>query len=133
MKNFIITGDTDHRSGIGQLIDEVSGPASGYFAKIDYGYGSGLKGIRVVLMCQRSELNLKRRVRLSKKDGVIYMNVMLDFEKMHLASPEERKLEVVRKLWDEVPEVLSRYDINDFNRIKFITDFRLWINSFFWK
>jgi hypothetical protein len=131
MKKFTITGDTDHRSGVGELIDVTSGPARSHFQKIDY--GSGLDGVCVVLMCQRPELNLRRRVRYSRKDKTVYMDIMLNLPTMEAASPEERMHEVAQRLWNEVPEVLSRYKIPDFDRVRFVADFREWIDGLGWK
>ena len=122
-----ITGDSNEESGVSEVIYELSGPTRKYFASKDYGVG--LQGIGVILMCRDPALNFKRRIRHSKKDSMIYMDIMLDLQVMRKASPEERKCEVARRLFDEVPEVMFRYKLPDFNRDAFIADFQEWVES----
>jgi hypothetical protein len=125
--HFRLTGDTASESGIGSLITESSGPLRQHF--LAKSYGIGLCGIVVCLMCQDPSLNLKRRLRYSKKESKIYMDIMLDLPAMKATSPEGRKLEVAQRLFDEVPEMLQRYKIPDFDRESFVADFRDWIDE----
>jgi hypothetical protein len=65
-------------------------------------------------------------------DKTIGMDIMLDFAMMKAATATERKCELVRRLFDEVPQVLSKYKIADFNKDAFVTDFRAWIKEIGW-
>lgn len=96
-------------------------------------YGKGLQGLTVILMCQDPELSLKRRVRHSKKESKLYMDIMLDLPWMISAKPEERKKEIVTRLYDEVPEVLSRYQIPDFDKERFVRELRSWLDALGWR
>ncbi|QIF04955.1 hypothetical protein [Roseimicrobium sp. ORNL1] len=113
------------------MIEELSGPCRKHFAPKNY--GEGLSEIVVVLMCQDSALNLKRRLRYSRKESKVYMDIMLDLPAMSAATPEARKQEVMQRLFDEVPEVLERYRIPDFDREVFVADLRSWIAHIGWR
>lgn len=52
---------------------------------------------------------------------------------MEEASPEERKRIMTQEIYDEVPEVLSRYKIPDFDRDAFVADLRNWIDGLGWR
>ena len=90
-------------------------------------YGSSVEGIVVVLMCQ--PLDLKRRIRFSKKEKILYMDIMLDYEQFMVITQNERNKIAIKKLMSEVPEVLAKYKFEDFNYSKFQKDF----DSFFGK
>jgi hypothetical protein len=126
-----VTGDTDAEAGIGPVIIELSGPTRQHF--VPKNYGPGLLGIGIVLMCQDPALNLKRRIRHSKNESKLYMDIMLDLPTMKVAAPEERKRLVAQRLLDEVPEVLSGYKLPDFNKDAFVSDFREWIDGIGWR
>ncbi len=135
MSNYLrlnILADVHWESKIDRVLNELS--SFGYrqtFESKDY--GAGLKGITVLFICQDVALNLKRRIRLSKKEMKLYMDIMLDLEAMKSASPEERKREVAQRLFNEVPEILGGYKIVDFNRDAFVADLRMWIDGIGWR
>ena len=108
----VITGDITSESGVGEIIYGLSGPMCKYFATKNY--GSGLSGVGVILMCQDPALNLKRRIRFSKKDKMLYMDIMLDNLSMVTSTHDERQREVVKRLNDELPKVLAKYEIAEF-------------------
>jgi hypothetical protein len=95
-------------------------------------YGGGLFKIVILLMCQESELNLKRRIRLSKKDKILYMDIMLDLPTMKSADMLTRQRIVAEKLMTEVPEVINKYKFPDFDAPRFISDLKEWINATGW-
>ena len=121
---FNILGDFDWEARVDQVLDSLSNSGyRSYFEQRDY--GPGLAGITVVLMCQAPELNLRRRVQLSKKEKKLYMDIMLDLAEMKRVDRSRRKTLVTERLIREVPEVLSKYKISDFDSARFIEDFRL--------
>lgn len=125
MKKFFLTGDIDIKSGVDSILDSLSIPMRKYFQTKDY--GEGLSEVCVVLMCQDSRLNLKRRVRYSRKNSVVYMDIMFNLHEMIMATPDERKRHIVQRMRDEIPEVLSRYKIPNFAREAFIADLHKWL------
>jgi hypothetical protein len=104
--------------------------ATGYrslFAARDY--GQGLAGITVVLMCRDPSLKFKQRVRLVKKERKLYLDIMLDFDRMREADDGTRRGIVVERLASEIPAILSKYSIADFDEQRFVGDLRQWLEG----
>lgn len=75
-------------------------------------------------MCQDPALNLKQRIQYSKKERKIYMDLMLDLPLFISISQKEREKIVVSKLIAEIPPIIKKYKIADFDLIKFETDLK---------
>jgi hypothetical protein len=125
--HFRITGDTDIKSGIGPIIDRVSGPTRKHFQSNEY--GTELGGIVVVLMCQDPKLNLKKRVKLDKNKKILYIDIMLNLPEMESATPQAREKVVYDQIVTEVPELVRKYKFKDFDESKFSKDLKLWFAS----
>ena len=126
-----ILGDTHWESKVDQIIDALTDlDYRSYFEELDY--GSGLHKVAVFLMCQNPELNLKQRIRLSKKEKILYMDVMLDLPTMKSVDMPTRKRIVAEKLIKEIPSIISKYKLPDFDTPKFIADLHAWIHSIGW-
>ena len=124
---FVITSDANHESGVGEVVDELSGPTRQHFLPRDY--GSGLPQLGVVLMCRDPHLNFKRRVRFSKKDQTLYMDVMLHLPDMIPLTHDERRSVIVQRLEQEIPDVLTKYEFPDFDQTRFESDLREWFTT----
>lgn len=98
-----------------------------YFSEQDY--GTSLDGITVVLMCQDPNLNLKQRIRLSKKEKKIYLDIMLDLPRFLDIAQKEREKIIVDKLIAEIPPIITKYKLEDFNLTKFETDLKNWMSK----
>jgi hypothetical protein len=122
--DFIITCDANRESGIGEIVDEISGPTQDRFKKPDYGRGTPRLG--VVLMCRDPALNFKRRVRFAKKRRTLLMDVMLSLSEMVYRSHQERRSVVTSKLEKEIPEVLRKYGFPQFDLLRFESDLHEW-------
>ena len=96
-------------------------------------YGSDLGGVTVIFMCRDLSYDFNRRIKLSRKESKIYMDIMLNSQEMSAATPEMRKREVAQRLYDEIPEVLSRYKIVSFDGERFVADLRIWIDELGWR
>jgi hypothetical protein len=125
--HFRITADTNQESGVGDVVTELSGPTRQHFVPRDY--GSGLRRLCVVLMCRDPRLDFKRRVRFSKKDQTLYVDVMLHLPDMVPLTHGERRRAVMQRLEQEIPEVLTKYEFQDFDQPKFESDLRDWFIS----
>jgi hypothetical protein len=121
-----ITADSNSESGVGEIACELSGPTRGHFVAKDYGVG--LLGVVVVLMGRNPALNFKRRVRLSKKNKTLYMDIMLDLEDMKSASPEKRRRIIIHRLSREIPKIMLKYKMPEFARDQFFDDLRMWLD-----
>lgn len=99
-----------------------------YFAIKDY--GNSIEGITIVLICQNPELKLKQRIRFSKKEKKLYIDIMLDFNKFIEINQTERKKIVTEKIMKEVPEIVSNYNFKEFNLYQFEQDLRDLLKNF---
>jgi hypothetical protein len=122
-----LVGDVAAESGAGPIIYGWSGPTRKHFLLRDF--GPGLVGLGLVLVCQDSSLNLKRRIRFARKEKMLYIDIMLDLDQMRSANEEVRKQIVARQLSQEVPEVVSKYSIPDFDQVCFFEEFKKWIEE----
>ena len=61
------------------------------------------------------------------------MDVMLDLDEMKSLTHEERRQLVVKRLAKEVPEIVTKYQIPDFNVDQFINDLTMWLDKLGWK
>ena len=117
----VILGDFDWESRLDHVLYELSDlEFSDYFSNQDY--GGDLVKLVVGLICQDSELNLRPRIRLAKKEKTLYMDVMLDLYEMRTATQEMRKRIVATRLSNEVPSILSKYKLVGFDTARFIVD-----------
>ena len=122
--HFTITCDANPESGVGEIVGELSGPTRKHFAPL--GYDSGQFSLGVVLICRDPALNFKRRVRFSKKDQTLYMDVMLHLPEMIGFTHDDRRHVIMSRLEQEIPEIIDKYDFADFDRAKFDSDLCEW-------
>lgn len=80
-------------------------------------------------MCRNPELNFKRRLRLSKSDETLYMDIMLDLAQMRDADHDVRRQIVFERLLKEVPAVVRKYSIKDFDDARFAEDLKAWLRE----
>lgn len=122
-----ITADANVESGVGEFVSEISGPTRKHFA--DKNYGAGLTGLVIVLMCRNPDFKFKQRIRLVKKEKILYMDIMLDLDEMKNTDNSFRKRIIVERIANEVPVVLTKYSISDFDEARFIGDLDNWLKS----
>ncbi len=92
-------------------------------------YGSSLDGVAIVLICQDSSLNLRQRIRFSKKEKTIYLDILLDLNQFLLIDQKQREEIVAGRLIHEVPAIIGKYKLKDFDLPKFEADFRAWASK----
>jgi hypothetical protein len=121
-------GDIDWESKVDKVLDAFSD--TGYRTYFqDREYGEELVGITLVLMCKDPELNLKQRIRLSKTERKLYIDIMLDLPEMKRSDQPTRNRIVQQKLLAEVPAIIRKYKLKDFDTERFIKDFQEKLNS----
>ncbi len=89
-------------------------------------YGADLNGIGIILMCREPQFKFKKRLRFSKKDKVLYMDIMLDFDKYILLSQTERVSAICNELLEKIPQTVNKYKFGDFDLDKFMTHLKTW-------
>lgn len=123
---FNILADFYWESKIDKVLDTLSETGYRRFFSEQY-YGSTLNGITVLLICQDPSLNLKQRIRLSKKEKTIYMDIMLDLNQFLKIEQKQREKIVVEKLINETPAIIRKYRLEDFDILKFESDLKKWM------
>jgi hypothetical protein len=128
--NFFLTSDANTESGLGEILFGVNTALDKYFA--DRFYDDTGIAIAIVLMCRDPALHFKKRVRFSKKDKCLYMDIMLDLDVMTSMNAVERKLTVADRLLTEVPQVISKYNFKNFDLPRLSSDLRVWFEKQGW-
>ena len=85
-------------------------------------YGDVIDGIAIVLMCRNTNLKFKQRIRYSRIQKTIYMDLMLNLDQFILIEQKERTRIVADKLIKEVPVIIAKYKLKDFDLSKFKVD-----------
>ncbi len=125
---FNIIADIDWESYIDNTLNYLADTGfRRYFLEQDY--GSSLNEVVVCLMCQDPDLNLKQRVRLVKKEKILYLDIMLDLNKFRVIDQKERDKIVVEKILTETPEIVKKYKLEDFNLSKFEADLKFYMSK----
>ena len=120
-----ITCDANADSGVGQVVDAMSGPTRRHF--LAKHYGVGLSGIVVVLMCRDPERNFQPRLRFAQREKAVYLDVMLDLTQMRQVNHEARMQIIRERLVEEIPIVVCKYSIVDFDEKRLAADLKSWM------
>ncbi len=86
-------------------------------------YGHGLLGISIILCARNPELNHRRRERLTKSDGTLSFDVMLELDELVAASHQRRRDLVCYGICGELAATLKRRKFADFDAETFMADF----------
>ena len=95
----------------------------------DRHYGDTLAGITIVFMCRNPELKFKQRIRHSKKEQKLYMDIMLNLDEFKQYTPEQRENTVATRVLAELPPVLRKYKFESFDVNALESDLRNWLQS----
>ncbi len=87
---------------------------------VEKNYGEKPRKIFIVLMCRQPYLNFKQRKRYLKKDNILYLDIMLDYDKMMNSDKPKRNELIAKKLMAELYIILEKYrfpkfDLKTFN------------------
>jgi hypothetical protein len=125
---FFITCDSFWEVQVDKVIDRIDETGYKRFF-LEQNYGTSLEGITVILICQN--LNLKQRIRFSKKEKKIYLDIMLDLKQFLNITQEEREKIIIESLILQIPPIISKYNFIDFNIVDFDKDLKNWMSKFF--
>ncbi|MGR2920127.1 hypothetical protein [Acinetobacter sp. 1125_18A] len=129
MFKFQLLSDTDSESGI--LIAKQQITSNGFNKYItSESYGSDLNGIVIILMCRKPEIVFKKRLRLSKKEKVLYMDIMLDYDLFNNMAFEQRITQICKTLLVELSQVLKKYKFQDFKSDELIKKSENWFVNY---
>lgn len=79
-----------------------------------------------MLVCQRTSLKLKQRVKFRKKDKTLFMDVMLDLDEMRNLEPDVRTHTVGKHIVEAVQATLAKYSFAQFDSKRLLFDFEKW-------
>lgn len=128
---FNILSDADWDSKIDKVLDTFSD--FGYRRLFEEkNYGDSLYGITVVFMCRNTEYNFKQRIKYSKKEKKIYLDIMLDLNQFKQIEQREKERIVAQKLISEIPPIISKYKFTDFDLPSFEADLKKMLIKIKW-
>ena len=116
-----LLGDFRIESGLETILNKIYRRGfRTYFIGKDY--GSSIKTIAVIPVCQDPGLRLKQRKRFSKADKTLYLDIMFNLPVMVEASESEREKIFIDKFLHEVPAEIVKYKFDDFDNNRFKKD-----------
>jgi GGDEF domain-containing protein len=128
---FNLLSDADWDSKIDKVLDTFSDFGYRRFFE-EKNYGNSLDGITVVFMCRNPEHNFKQRIKHSKAEKKVYLDIMLDLNQFKQIEQRERERIVAQKLISEIPPIIDRYKFNDFDLPNFEIDLRKLLKKIKW-
>ncbi len=129
MFKFQLLSDTDSESGI--LFAKQKITSNGFNKYItSENYGRDLNGVVIILVCRKPEIILKKRLRLSKKEKMLYMDIMLDYDLFNNMEFEQRVTQICKTLLVELSQVLKKYKFEDFKSDKLIINLENWFLNY---
>ena len=129
MFKFQLLSDTDSESGILIAKQQITSNGFNKYITSD-NYGSDLNGIVIILMCRKPEIVFKKRLRLSKKEKVLYMDIMLDYDLFNNMTFEQRITQICKTLLVELSQVLKKYKFQDFKSDELIKKLENWFVNY---
>ena len=128
MFKFQLLSDTSSNSGV--LVAKQQITSNGFYQFIESkDYGNDLSGIVVVLMCYEPEIEIKQRIRFSKKEKKIYMDIILDYHEFVSMTNEQRIYSICQKLLEKMPPIIKKYKFSDFDLDKFMNNLSYWFKE----
>ena len=118
---FMISADIDIKSGIEEVLSILHGTGYIKYFKTK-NYGEDIECVFIVLMCRDESLNFKQRIRHSKKEKTIYLDIMLKLSEYIKASPEWRMKTTIKNIFEELSRIIRKYKIKNFASEMFISD-----------
>ena len=127
---FGITCDINWETRVDKFLDITNSRENSIAAFFDTrNYGEKPGKIFLVLMCRDPELKFKQRKRFSKKDNVLYLDIMLTYDKMINSDEQTRNKIIAQQIIQELPEVIAKYKFPDFNSRQFEIDLKSYFEN----
>ncbi|MBK8302003.1 MAG: hypothetical protein WBC19_02170 [Pyrinomonadaceae bacterium] len=122
---FFTTYDANSEANLDEVLDALDeGGFEQFFADKFYD-DSGIE-MAVVLMCRNPQLNFAQRIRFSKKENCLYMDLMLDLDIMRRVDSKTKKQIVGERFVLEIPQIIKKKGFRDFDLNRFTKDLRSW-------
>lgn len=96
-------------------------------------YGNDLVEIFIVLMCRNPEYNFKQRIRMDRKEKILYIDLMLDYNYFTSNITQQDRITVVaKKITEEIPLIVKKYKFKDFKIDLFMKDLNGYLKQIGW-
>jgi hypothetical protein len=129
---FNIVSDTNYEAKVDQVTDTFSSREVEDLMHFK-NYGSDLLGIVLVLMCRNPEYNFNQRIQMDKKNKVLYIDIMLDYNYfISDITPQHRIRYVSDKILEELPSVINKYKFKNFDLEIFMQDLKDYFKKIGW-
>ena len=125
MFKFHLISDTFFSSGILEAKQRITNNQLHKIIESEI-YGDDLNGIVICLMCCDPDIIFKRRLRFSKKEKVLYMDIILNHDQFSVMSHEQRISEICKILLEKIPLIFKKYKFNNFNSSKLMKNLEDW-------
>lgn len=129
---FGFTSDTNYEAKVDQVTGEF--PQREIEDWLHFkNYGTDLVGIGIVLMCRNPEYNFKQRIRMDRKNKTLYIDLMLDYYYFISDVTQEDRINVVaNKIINELPPIIKKYKLKDFDTDLFMSDLKGFLEKINW-
>ncbi len=128
--DFRIACDANAESKLDKIKFGINDAFEEYFG--DRFYDDSGIAMFVVLTCRDPAYNFEQRIRFSKKENCLYMDLMFDLRTMVQADLTEGKRIVAEKIITEVPQIVAKKKFKDFDLPRFTKDLREWFETSGW-
>lgn len=128
--DFRVACDANVESKLSQIKFGLNDAFEKYFG--DRFYDDSGIAIFVVLTCRDPAHNFAQRIRFSKKENCLYMDLMFDLGTMIRADFVEGKRIVGEKMVVEVPQIIAKKKFKNFDLPRFSADLREWFEQNGW-
>lgn len=130
---FGIVSDTNYETKIGSQVT-IQFPARELEDWLHFkNYGNDLVDIGIILMCRNPEYNFKQRIRMDRKNRILYIDLMLDYHYfVSDITQEDRISTVAKKIFEEVPLIVKKYKLKDFDLELFMSDLKNYFIEIGW-
>ena len=128
---FFVTYDANIESGLDDFLNPLYDLGFDNYFRDRFYDDSGIE-MAVILMCRDPYWNFKQRIRFSKKDNCLYVDLMLDLNVMKCLDAGARRRLVAEKISTEVPQIVAKYKFKDFDLKRFSSDLRGWFEEQEW-
>lgn len=129
MFRLLITCDTNQETGIRDAI--LSLTANNFYNFIEeVNYGNTLQHLAIFFMCLDPKIQFKPRIRFTRMDQTLCLDIILDYYQFVMMTHEQRVSELCKKLILEMPVIIQKYEIIDFDLDKLVRKFSQWFNEY---
>jgi hypothetical protein len=125
---FNLLCDVEWESRVDQVLNKFSDLGYRRFFE-ERNYGSTLDGITIVFNALPAALHLKQRIRHSKKEKKLYIDIMLDLEQFKQIDQAAREHIMAQKLVTDIPPIVAKYKFEDFDLPRFEADLKKWLKK----